>query len=411
MTEAVPIRLHAKLSASAAKKWVSCTMAPAMEEGLPDEVTDDNREGTCAHAVGEARVRFWLATGGHDMSPEREAHLGIADYDEFFNEEFDEYVDEYVNFVVQKVEELRELHGEKNVTVLCEQRLNFSRWVPEGFGTGDIVIIVPGKIIVIDLKFGQGIWVDGEDNWQLKLYGLGAWATYDILYEFDEVEVWIHQPRKHNVSGETIDVHAISGLLTWADEIIVPRAAIAYAALNGDRSVARFHPGKHCYEGFCKARFTCAARARFELEAGDLPFAGHLPETLTVEQLESVIDRADGLAKWVKDVKGYLLMMADAGKVTLSLFKLAIGRSNRKIVDVDRAAGLLMTEGFKSEDIYEAPKLKGLGKLERLVGAKNLTKLLGDVLQKPQGRTTLVPASSKSESVDPKRTSPEQDFA
>ena len=410
MTTAQPVRLHAKLSASGAHKWKTCTMAPAMEDGIEDTDSDFSREGTCAHALAELRLSHWLGETG--ASPENPFGIpeAIPGYEEFFDDEFDEAVQDYVDFVIGKITELRELHGAANVTVLLEQRLDFSRWVPEGFGTGDVVIIVPGKIIVIDLKFGKGIYVSGEDNDQLKLYAAGAWARYDVLYDFDEVEVWIHQPRKDNVSGETIDVAAIDGLLTWLDEMIVPRAAIAWEALNGDRGRARFHPGDHCRSGFCKARFNCAARARYELELGDLPHVLAAPDTLSVDQLEDLVGRAAGIAAWVADCKRYLLDQVQTRQVTLRRWFVGEGRSIRRITDTAKAAAVLLMEGFKPEQIYKPPKLIGLGELEAMVGKKNLPGILGELLVKPPGKPTLKPVGDDSPKVEPKVRTPDQDF-
>jgi Protein of unknown function (DUF2800) len=401
---------HAILGASGAKKWTTCTMSAAMEKGRPDDGSDYAREGTCAHGVAEARLDCWLR-GANSPDEERgEREQSVPDYAEFYNAKFSDYVDQFVGFVKTKVTELRQQHGTKNVTVLLEQRLRFDKWVPEGFGTGDVVIIVPQKIIVVDLKFGAGVFVDGEDNEQLKLYALGAWDTYDILYDFDEVEVWIHQPRKDNVSGETISVHDINGLLAWADELIVPRAKIAWAAYNGDRSEARFNPGTHCNTGFCKARFTCAARARKNLELTEMPFSLDEPDTLTVDQMERVTTLNPTFAKWAKDVESYLLKQADLGAVQLKLYRLGYGRSNRVITDVPAAAQALMKEGFAAKDIFEDPDLRGITALEDLVGKKKLAEVLGELIKKPDGAKKLVPIGDPAPSAQPKRQSAEEAF-
>jgi hypothetical protein len=394
-------RAHAILSASGSKRWLTCTMSAAASADIPEEESNYAREGTCAHAVAEHRLRAWL---GHEQLLLEDS---LPDYAEFFNAEFDEYVNEYVGWVAAKITELRAQHGEKSVTVLLEQRLRFDKWVPEGFGRGDVVIIVPNKIIVADLKYGAGVYVDGENNSQLRLYGLGAYETYQILYDFEEIEVWIHQPRKQNVSGETINVE---DALTWADELVRPRAAIAWAAYNGDRTDARYHPGEHCNSGFCPARFTCAARARYQLELGDMPQALDEPDHLTVDQLEAVTDRADGLAKWAKDVAAYLLKQADLGQVKLSRFKLGYGRSNRVITDVPAAAQALMKEGFAAKDIFEDPDLRGITALEDLVGKKKLAELLADHITKPDGAKKLVPIGDPAPSAQPKRQSAEEAF-
>jgi len=361
-------------------------MSVAVEKNIPEEDSDFAREGTCGHALAEHRLNVWL---GYPTEHSEESE--VPDYDEFYNEAFSRHVNSFVDYVKERVTELRAQHGEDQVVVLLEQRLDFSRWVPQGFGTADVVIIVPGKIIVIDLKFGAGVYVDGVNNGQIRLYGLGAFERFNILYDFDEVEVVIHQPRMNNISGETLQVRGHGGILEWADMVVKPRAAIAWVAYNGDESEARFAPGQHCTEAFCKARYTCAARARYMLELAELPYHGSEPHEMTVEQMEAVVDKADLAARWAKDVKAYLLRQAEKGTVQMKLHKLVEGRSFRSITDQKQAATVLMQNGFAAGDIYQPPELRGLGELEHLVGKKKLTEILGDLLHKPAGKPTLAP--------------------
>jgi hypothetical protein len=380
-------RAHAILGASAWKKWSKCTMSAAVEQTVEEEPEQPwTREGTCAHAVGEVRLINWLGlTAPFNGLDESE----VKDYSEFHTQEFSDHVQEYVDHVISNVTMLREQHGHDAVIVLLEQRLDFSRWVPEGFGTGDVVVVYPGGIWVADLKFGAGVAV--TDTGQLRLYGLGALDRYSILYDIHEVSVTIIQPRKENILTETLTTQE---LLTWADELVVPRAKIAWAAVQGDRSQARFSPGEHCSNSFCKARFTCAARSRYMLEAAEQPFAGKDPDVLTVEQLESVVDRARLAVKWLSDCERYLVSQAAAGKVKMAKHELVQGRSFRVITDEAQAATVLMQNGYAASDIYADPKLRGLGALEKLVGAKNFQNLMGDILVKPPGTPTLAPIGS-----------------
>jgi hypothetical protein len=352
-----------------------------MEDGLEDVDNDASRQGSCAHAHGEHRLQKWL---GLPLDYAREAD--IPDHDEFYDEAFSDFVDEYVEYVKERVQALRAEHGAENVIVLLEQRLDFSRWVPDGFGTGDVVIIVPGCIYVIDLKFGQGIWVDGEDNDQMKLYGLGAFDRYDVLYDFDAVDVTIHQPRKDNISGERIPV---ADLLRWADEYVRPRALIAHTGVG-----ATFAPGAHCRDAFCKARFNCRARTDHNMAMANEDFAMKPADTLTLAEVEQVAERAAELAAWAKDVEKYLLARALAGDV-LTLHKLVEGRSNRRIKDVSAAVALLIEEGYDRSSLFQEPKIVPLGQLESLVGKKKLPEILGELLIKPEGRATLASINSK----------------
>lgn len=413
MTQDTTQAAHAVLGASGYKKWSTCTMSVAVEKDLPDEESDYSREGTYAHACGEALLRCYLS--GNDGA---DVELATAMMDpkvsedaaEFYNETFARHVQNFVDYTIARIEELREEHGEDQVIVLLEQRLRFDRWVPQGFGTGDVVIIVPGKIIVIDLKFGAGVYVDGVRNGQIRLYALGAYDKFHVLYDFRSVEVVIHQPRMNNVSGETVELEGELGLLAWADTLVVPRAKIAWAAYNGDYSEARFAPGKHCSECFCKARFVCAARAKHLLELAELPYTGDEPHTLTVEQMEAVVTKADLAAKWAKDVQAYLLSQASKGKVELRRFKLVEGRSFREITDPRKAADLLMRNGYAATDVYKPPELVGLGELEHLVGKKKLTELLGELLHKPTGKLTLASVDDSAAVVKVKKNKGTKDF-
>jgi hypothetical protein len=390
-------RKHAKLSASGFKKWATCTMSPWLEKDIEDEDSDFSREGTCAHGVAEARLSKWLAP---KLNHPRES--SVDGFEEFFSAEFSAHVQDFVDYCIGRVEQAQKEHGPANVAVLLEQRLDFSEWVPEGFGTGDVVIITPGKVIVIDLKFGKGIRVEGKGNGQLRLYGLGAFNMYHLLYDFNEVEVVIHQPRLENVGGDTLPVRGPDGILEWAEQVVRPRAAIAWQGLHGDFSKARFAPGEHCSQAFCKARFTCSARARYMLELAEQPFSLDEPDTLTVEQLESVVDKADLAVKWASDCKSYLLKQANDGKVQLQRYELVEGRSNRIIKDPVQAAHVLIHNGFKAGDIYKDPELANLTSLEKLVGAKKLSELLGDLLHKPTGKPTLAPRGSGKTAVEPR---------
>lgn len=390
-------RKHAKLSASGFKKWATCTLSAYLERDIEDQDSDFSREGTCAHGVAEARLSKWLSP---KLNHPRES--SVDGFEEFFSAEFSAYVQDFVDYCIGRIEAARKKHGEANVAVLLEQRLDFSEWVPEGFGTGDVVIIVPGKVIVIDLKFGKGIRVEGKGNGQLRLYGLGAYHMYNLLYDFNEVEVVIHQPRLENVGGDTLPVQGPDGILEWAEQVVRPRAAIAWAGLHGDFSQARFAPGQHCSEAFCKARFTCAARARYMLELAEQPFSLDEPDTLTVDQLEAVVDKADLAVKWASDCKSYLLKQANEGRVQLNRYELVEGRSNRTITDAVEAARVLIHNGFRAADIYKDPELANLTTLEKLIGAKKLSELLGDLLRKPAGKPTLAPRGSGKNPVEPR---------
>ena len=163
MTDIQPVKLHAKLSASGSEKWMTCTPSAKMEEAFEDESSDFAREGTFAHAVFEQDVLTYL---GREVEPLPQELI------HFDTPELRGHVADAVSRAIERIEEARKVC--KDPIIMVEQRLDFSRWVPEGFGTGDLVIVTDHLVEVMDLKYGKGIFVNAENNSQLRLYGLGA---------------------------------------------------------------------------------------------------------------------------------------------------------------------------------------------------------------------------------------------
>lgn len=281
--------------------------------------------------------------------------------------------------------------------VLLEQRLDFSDWVPEGFGTGDLVVIGNGRCTVRDLKFGRGVRVDAEDNTQLMLYALGAIAAYRGIYDFNEVVVEIDQPRLNHVDGGD-NILQVADLLRWAEEYVKPRAARAWAG-EGD-----FAPGEHCR--FCRARNACKARTAHLQDAVDVCYDEPDPSKptfarLTDAELISLYPKLDQVMKWASGLKEFILNQAVGGKAWPG-YKLVAGRSNRTVTDPEGLANVLMVEGIAEALIYEPPQpraLLGLSELERIVGKKTFAELAAGFIEKPPGKPTLVPADDKREAL------------
>lgn len=230
---------HAILSASASSRWLHCTPSARLERKFPDVSSPYAEEGTQAHAYAERFLNLFLKTG--------KTSVAIKD-----NAEMQEAVQSYVNICVEKINEARTASPDAQIKV--EQRLDFSRWVPEGFGTGDMVMVSDKYFEIVDLKYGKGIPVSAINNSQMRLYALGMYEAFGYLYGADEVRMTIVQPRLDSVSTETITV---KDLLAWGEEV-KKKAKIAFAG-KGD-----FCAGSHCR--FCKARNTCRAHAEYELK-------------------------------------------------------------------------------------------------------------------------------------------------
>ncbi len=384
MTSAVPIKLHAKLSASGSKKWLTCTRSAQLEDQFPDERSVFAEEGTFAHEVFELLIRKYLE--GAMLSPPYEHRLRQLQQNEHWSQDLFDHVDQAALAAFERIDEADARCPDP--LVLVEQRLDFSPWVPEGFGTGDLVIVADDLLEVMDLKYGKGIPVDAEGNTQMMLYALGALNQHGHLYDIKRVRMTILQPRLDNFASAEM---LVEDLLEWADKTVRPRARMAW---DGE---GEYVPGDHCTSGFCRARYQCPARAEAALAVARQDFALRPPELLTQEQLLAVLAKADMAAKWLADVQTYALKLAESGQ-EIPGYKLVEGRSNRKYSDADAVAQKLIDAGVPEAVIYER-SLLGITAMEKTLGKKKFAELVGDLVTKPPGKPTLVPVEDKRQAL------------
>lgn len=365
-------RPHAILSASAAHRWINCTPSARLELQYPDEQSPYAEEGTIAHALAEIRLR--QALGEEVQLPER------ITQSQWYGPAMEDHIGTYVTLVMERVAVHR--RNTSDPTIMFEQRLDFSRWVPDGFGTGDVVIVSDLGVEVIDLKYGQGVPVSAEGNPQTRLYGLGAYEAFHPLYDINRVFMTVVQPRLDHITTEELGINA---LLEWAAEVVVPAAKLAYAGEG------RFQPGEHCR--FCRAKAVCRARAEANLELAKYDFRS--PETLTPEEIADILTRLErDFMAWVNDIQQYALDQAVNHGVKFPGWKLVEGRSNRRYSDEEAVKQVLRDAGYTDEQILKM-ELKGVSEIERLLGKKRFTELLGPYVIKPAGKPTLVPESDK----------------
>lgn len=356
---------HAYLSASASHRWLHCPPSARLCAEIKDETSPYARQGTDAHELCEYKVLHAL---GEEVTDPTEK----LDY---FDSEMADCTDEYCSFVLEQYEKAKQYCTDPKL--LVEQRLDFSRWVPDGFGTGDCLIIADKVLQIIDFKYGVGILVEADHNPQMMCYALGALDTYDGIYDIETVEMTIFQPRRDNVSTFTLSKEELLG---WAENTLAPVAQLAY---NGEGD---FSAGYHCQ--FCKVKATCRKRAEYSMELASYDFA--LPEKLDNTEIAEILPRIDALTAWAADVKDYALQQALSG-TEYPGFKVVEGRSIRKYADETSVADAVTAAGY---DPYEK-KLLGITAMTSLLGKKSFQELLGHLITKPPGKPALVPATDK----------------
>ncbi|SJZ94220.1 Protein of unknown function [Pilibacter termitis] len=360
---------HALLSASSSNRWIHCTPSARLGEQFENTTSEYAKQGTEVHALCEYKLQRALGN---------EAENPISTF-EFYDEEMEECTTAYVTFVMEELAKAKEVT--KDPIVIVEQKLDFSNYVPEGFGTGDCLIIDDETLTVIDLKYGLGVLVEAHENPQMMCYALGALNLFDGIYDIQKVKMTIFQPRRENISTYELTKEA---LYQWAEEVLRPKADLAY---QGDGA---FQCGKWC--NFCPAKQVCKARAEQNMALAKYEF--QQANLLTYDEIENILSKVDDLVNWATDIKEYALKQALAGK-TWNDWKLVEGRAVRKYANEEEVAKAVENAGFNP---YEQ-KLLGVTAMTKLLTKKNFEELLGDFIIKPKGKLTLVPKTDKRTAV------------
>ena len=361
----MPPKGHAVLSASSSHRWLNCNPSARLEQEFEDRETEAAAEGTAAHALAEHKLRKALKM--RSSRPQSQ----------FDSDEMEEHTDSYVEFVLEQLERAKQYCTDP--MILIEQKLDFSCYVPDGFGTGDCLIIADKSLHIIDFKYGLGVLVDAYENPQMMLYALGALRIFDSLYDIEKVSMSIFQPRRENVSTWSIPV---TELKQWADETLKPKAELAYAGKG------EYVPGAWCQ--FCKAAVKCRARADARMELAKYEFA--LPPLLTDAEIEDILGKLDDLTKWANEIIAYAQDAAINHGKHWTGFKVVESKTNRKYTD--EAAVIEAANAAGYHDIYKK-SLISITEMEKLIGKKTFSEILGEYVKKPQGKPTLVPASDK----------------
>lgn len=356
---------HSILSPSGSQRWLNCTPSARLEQEFAESDSEAAKEGTAAHALCEHKLKNAL----HMRS-----NRPISDYD---SDEMEECSDDYVAFVMEQYEAAKQVC--EDPIVLIEQHLDFSCYVPDGFGTGDCVIVSDDKLHIVDFKYGQGVLVEAENNPQMKLYALGALEIYDALYEIKEVSMTIFQPRRENISTWTISAKELKD---WAQNELKPKALMAY---NGEGD---YLPGEWCT--FCRAAIRCRARAVEKMKLAQTEFK--MPPLLTDVEIGEILKILPDLTKWANEITAYATDAAVNHSKEWSGFKVVEGRSVRKYRNEDEVAEAARNAGYT--DIYKQ-SLITLTEMQKLMGKTKFEETLGSLIYKPPGKPTLVPVTDK----------------
>lgn len=367
---------HALLSASGAHRWLECTPSAQLELQFPQSTSEYAEEGTAAHELCELTARYWL---GEISEAEYENQRDELAKGKYYNAEMQECANDYAKFVAEKTAAARET-CEDAFTAL-EVRVDFSKYVKDGFGTGDCIIVSDNVLEIIDFKYGKGVRVEAAGNPQMKLYALGAYLKYNTLFDIDSVRMTIFQPRLSGVQSS--DEITVKELLEWAEKYVKPRAKLAY------KGEGEFAPSEEVCK-FCRAKAQCKARADKNLKLFD-----EAPDVLllTPEDAGKILEQAGDIQSWLADLESLVSSTLLAGQ-PVEGWKMVEGRSNRRFADELKVVDAMKAAGYDESLLYER-KLITLTQMEKDFGKKAVAETLGELIVKPQGKPTLAPAKDK----------------
>lgn len=373
---------HALLSASSSHKWLVCTPSARLEEQFPNKESEYMAEGTLAHSIAEFKVRSYFLEAISKTAYTRK--LNKLKKSEFFNEEMLRHTDTYLEYIKEEA-----MKTNTRPFIAVEQKIDYSKYVPEGFGTADCVLISSNTLQIIDFKYGKGVKVEAEDNSQLKLYALAALEQFGMFYNIENIKLSIVQPRIDNISEYTLSKDEI---VKWGNIIVIPQAQKAFMGLG------EFRQGEHCR--FCRAKGACEFRAKENMKVveeieNSQGTASEACQLLDNTELSEFLTRTEGIEEWIKDLRAYALEQILKGE-NIQGYKAVEGKSNRKIVDIDRAFEILKASGIEEALLYERKPLT-LTQLEKAIGKKEIAQTIGDFIEKPKGAPTLAKETDKRE--------------
>lgn len=369
-------REHALLSASSAHRWLACPPSAIAAEAYTDNGSEYATEGTLAHEVAELYARCRL-NGESQIKPDSKETLAKR---RGADAQMLDCAQGYADYIEEQIKT-------NDAFALLEVRVDYSAWVPGGFGTCDCIILQGNTMTIIDYKYGQGVQVSAEGNPQLRLYALGALSDFGFAYDVERVEMHIYQPRLSNIS---VDAISAADLLDWAENTVKPTALLAA------KGEGEYCAGENCR--FCPHAGRCRELTKTCTEYVETHSLRVAIPVLAPHEVAEVLAMEPLISLWLKRVRDQALStLLDGGEVPG--YKAVEGRGSRAWTDELRVAETLKAAGFGLNDITET-KLLSVAQMEKSIGKQKALELLSGLIEKRAGSPTVAPVSDKRPAYD-----------
>jgi hypothetical protein len=360
---------HSRLAPSSAYRWLNCPASIEINELLNnknDAESDASREGTKAHEYAEKILKQYKV--------KREVLDSIED------EVMRDSVEEYVTYVKSFWESVS--------TLVVGTEVEVEIPIKDSWGTVDAFSISDDEIHVFDFKYGFRK-IEAKNNPQLILYGLGLVnlvrqnpMKQDVkIHDNTVVSFHIIQPRV------SITPSKWSMTVKELDEWLINNQGNIDNAVNSENGEPIFSSGEHC--SFCRARSVCKKRMNNYTDVKKFLGEKYSNGMLSVEEVEEYYADSLKYAKYVEELKKFLLRAGEEG--TLKRYKLQDGKSRRMISSTElfnEVAKKAIDDGvYEEEDIYIMKQIKPITEIERNIGKKKFEEYFGQCLEKtPYGK-------------------------
>lgn len=397
---------HSFFAPSSAPRVVKCPASLLLTADMPDTGSVDAAHGTAAHWVADLCLRgkhhvdryagcvVAVGSDGQCCFVHGEMEAEMADNSGMMVFEVD---DEMVEAVQEYVDWCNDLPGDHHP----ECRVDISQWcptIPEDMiflppaayepqgGTSDHAACAPGTLVITDLKYGKGVRVFAQENFQAVLYALGFIAEWDWLYDFKKIVIRICQPRLDHKDEWEITREEIEAIGRY----ILERFTLA---LQPD---APFGPSDYACK-FCKASGQCRAQRDYLYEQRSKAFdpfddeAEPDPRLLTTDELVQTWRDNKLFKDFETAVSRELMRRREAGEELPGL-RVVESRTNRRWADEKKAIETLTQIGLSKGQLVEPREMLSPAKVEKLL-PKAKRGVIEELVTRPVGNPSLVEAS------------------
>ena len=319
---------------STAKRVINCPASVKLVQQMPPQPESEHAaRGTLLHNVIAELLEF-------DKKPEQ--CLGATYKTQTLTQEL---IDEKI---IPALEALDEIDPEKQMEYMVETRVGFGDFLPNVFGSTDLLGRKGKRAVVLDWKFGDGVLVDPENNPQLLFYAAAAMRTPAAQWVFegvDEIECIIVQPP------------AIRRWVTTPARVKEFEQELLYAVRLSSWPEPPMQEGDHCR--WCAAKPICPRITG----AVERALKGKLAE-MPAQQIAAQLRQADMLEDYIKELRALAFQMLENDN-TVPGYKLVAKRGTRQWVDKAKIEAWVDVNSI--EDAYEPVTIKSPAQLEKVL--------------------------------------------